>query len=207
MSDRVNRCNLAPPKDVVLNAKAVMGAIDLDPYSTADINRLVLAARYYDRDQQELADILRKDWQASGEKRVLVAPPVGAAATRLLINKTLREYRRGGINQAILWLSHNESIIKAPWLWDFPVCIPFRRLRPVWWDDEVETFRGVSPSDWSAIVYLPPPENPAEFQTKLSRFCNVFSAMGRVVFNQFSGEGDWEESYKAIMKKPYNYRD
>ncbi len=207
MAGRSSGCDLAPPEDVVLGARAVMGAVDLDPYSTKDINRLVMAAKYYNRDKELLEDIVRKDWDARGEKRVLVAPPAGAGATRRLINKTLVEYRKGRINEAILWLAHNETIIKAPWLWDFPICIPFRRLRPVWWDDEVEMFRGVSPSDWSAIIYLPPPEDPMLFQTKLSRFHTVFTRLGRIVFNQFSGEGDWEDSYKVMFKRSYNYRE
>jgi hypothetical protein len=185
MAGRSSGCDLAPPEDVVLGARAVMGSVDLDPYSTKDINRLVMAAKYYNRDKELLEDIVRKDWDARGEKRVLVAPPAGAGATRRLINKTLVEYRKGRINEAILWLAHNETIIKAPWLWDFPICIPFRRL----------------------IIYLPPPEDPMLFQTKLSRFHTVFTRLGRIVFNQFSGEGDWEDSYKVMFKRSYNYRE
>ena len=31
--------------------------------------------------------------------------------------------------------------------------------------------------------------------------------MGRVVFNSFSGEDDWQASYKRTLKKPYDYRE
>jgi|TARA_R100001163_G_C5064026_1_gene201482 hypothetical protein len=203
---RVNKCDLAPPAEVIQGARSVLGTIDLDPYSTPDINRAVIASRFYDRDLETLDSIVHKDWECSGEGRVFVGAPTGAALTRRLVNKTLTEYRTGRIDQAVLWLAHNEAIIRLPWLWDFPVCIPFRRLRPQWWDDELETFRGVSPSDWSAIVYLPPPANPSMFQSMLSRFHNVFGAMGRVVFNEYSGQGDWDEAYQALYKKPYDYR-
>ena len=208
MARTINKCDLAPPKEVVLGARSVLGAIDLDPYGTKDINRIVMAARYYDRDSEteDFDDVIRKDWKVPGEKRVFVAPPIGAGATRRLMNKTLREYRRGAVSQAVFWISHNESIIRCPWIWDHPICIPFRRLRPVWWCDELETFRTVDPSDWSAIAYLPPTESSDEYYAKLSRFHAVFSAMGRIVVNERSGEGDWEESYRAVTKKPYDYR-
>ncbi len=206
LPERPDTCDLAPPTEVVLGARSVLGAIDFDPYSTKDINRAVLAARIYDRDQMSLDDIIREDWDIPGERRVFVGAPTGAALTRRLINKTLREYRKGTIDHAILWLAHNEAIIRAPWLWDFPICIPFRRLRPCWWDDELERFRNVSPSDWSAVVYLPPPEPANRFQTMLSRFHTVFNPIGRIVFNEYSGENDWEKSYQIANKQPYNYR-
>ena len=202
---RVDKCDLAPPADVIQGARSVLGTIDLDPYSSKDINRSVIASKFFDRDKETLDQIIRKQWDVPGEGRVFVGAPTGAALTRRLINKTLTEYRQGRINQAVIWMAHNEAIIRAPWLWDFPICIPFRRLRPQWWDEELETFRGVSPSDWSAIVYLPPAD-PARFMTMLSRFHNVFSAIGRVVFNEYSGEGDWEETYRAAYGKNYDYR-
>lgn len=207
LPERPNKCDLAPPKDVVLGAKSVLGAIDFDPYSTKDINRLVNAARFIDRDEVSLEQIIYQDWESPGDKRVFVGAPTGAALTRRLINKTLKEYRAGRIEHAVLWLAHNEAIIRAPWLWDFPICIPFTRLRPTWWDDELEVFRPVAPSDWSAIVYLPPPHPSNRFQTMISKFHTAFSPLGRIVFNEYSSETDWEISYKNMKKHPYNYRE
>jgi hypothetical protein len=202
-----HRTRLAPPKDFVLAARSVMGAIDFDAFSNPDINRLVQASRFHHRDEDDFELMLAEPWDLPGEKRVLVAPPMSLVTSRRLINKTLREYRAGRVNQAVFWLSHNETVIRAPWLWDFPACIPFRRLRPCWWDDELEVFRNVALSDWSAVFYLPPPDPVAEFQTRVARFHSVFSSLGRVVFNELSGEGDWEKSYEALLKKPYNYRE
>ena len=202
---RVSKCDLAPPADVIQGARSVLGTIDLDPYSTKDINRSVLASRFYDKDKETLEEIVHKDWNTSGEGRVFVGSPAGAGLTRRLLNKALTEYRKGRVNHCVIWIAHNESIIRAPWLWDFPICIPFRRVRPQWWDEELETFRGVSPSDWSAIAYLPPTD-PSKFQTMVSRFHNVFGRLGRVVFNEYSGEADWTESYKALYGREYDYR-
>ena len=118
---RVERCDLAPPADVITGARSVLGTIDLDPYSNKDINRSVLAARYFDRDKETLDQIVHKDWDVPNEKRVFVGAPAGAALTRRLINKTLTEYRQGRISHAVIWMAHNEAIIRGPWLWDFPI--------------------------------------------------------------------------------------
>ncbi|MBG46164.1 MAG: hypothetical protein CMB76_06555 [Euryarchaeota archaeon] len=201
----VAKCDLAPPKDVTLGAKSVMGAIDFDPYSTNQINTLVEAARFYDRELYTLEDIVSKEWDAPLQKRAFIGAPAGAVLTRRLLNKTLKEYRKGNINQAILWLAHNEALIRSPWIWDFPVCIPFKRLRPCWYDDELDVYRTVAPADWSAIFFLPPPSPPALFHSAVSRFNNTFNPVGRIVFNEYSGDSDWEKSYKVANKKPYNY--
>lgn len=206
MALRFDKPDLAPPAEVVLQGRSVLGAVDLDPYSTPILNQLVLAARIYDRDLESLDSILARDWDPPGDRRVFVGPPVGAAATRRLLNKTLREYRAGRVREAILWIGHNESIIRCPWLFDFPICFPFRRIRPSFYDDELEEFRAVSPSDWSAIAYLPPSDSAMVFHSRLSRFHVAFAPIGRVVFNECSGEGEWEESYKTAMRKPYDYR-
>ena len=82
----VAKCDLAPPKDVTLGAKSVMGAIDFDPYSTNQINTLVEAARFYDRDLYTLEDIVSKEWDAPLQKRAFIGAPAGAVLTRRLLN-------------------------------------------------------------------------------------------------------------------------
>ena len=62
----------------------------------------------------------------------------------------------------------------------------------------------LSPSAWSAVVYIPPAD-PKGFHTKLSRFHNSFFNIGAVVFNELSGQGDWETGYRVGMKKKYDY--
>jgi len=201
-----HRVHLGPPPNLVEAAKAVMGAIDFDPFSTTDINRLVTAAHFIDREQHDLDTVVAQDWELPGEKRALIAPPHGAQWSRRLANKTLREYRKGSVEQAVIWVANNETLTKIPWAWDFPVCIPFARLRPCWYDDELETFRTICPSSWSAVVYLPPAD-PQRFHTQLSRFYNTFLTMGSVVFSEDSGHRDWEKAYELGMNKKYNYRD
>lgn len=196
----------APPKEIILMTKAVFGNVDLDPYSLPVNNRAMMARRIYDRSQLSIDDICAMDWEAPGEKKAFVSIAGPAVPSKRLLNKTLLEYQRGNISQALLWIANNESLTRCPWLWDHPVCIPFRRLKPLYWDSIREEFLSFAPADWSAVVYLPPHGTAVEYHTMLSRFHVSFSAFGRVIFNQFSGEGDWEAAYRAYMRKDYNYR-
>ena len=104
-----HRLHLAPPQKVVDGARAVMGSIDFDPYSTKDVNRLVNAARTINRDAYDLDTVTSMDWNLPGEKRAFIGAPHGAQWSRRLANKTLREYRKGNVEQAVLWISNNES--------------------------------------------------------------------------------------------------
>ena len=204
-----HRIELGPPQDLVAAAKAVMGAIDFDPFSTKDINRLVQAARFLDRDRDAepeiaLENVLAPDWELPGEKRAFIAPAHGAQWSRKLINKTLREYQRGRVDQAVIWVANNETLTKVPWVWNFPVCIPFKRLKATWYDDELEKFRNTVPASWSSVVYLPP-SDPQRFHSKVSLFHASFFTMGAIIFNEMSGHTDWEKAYELGMKKKYNY--
>ncbi len=203
--------SLIAPADVILGARAVMGSIDLDPYGTVDGNRLINSARYFNRDQEDLDDIVNRSWLFNPDQstRLFVAPFGGAQLTKRLLNKTLRSYRSGDVKEAIIWLPHNESLTRLPWLWNFPICIPFRRLRPCWWDEEKESFKSVSPALWSPVIYLPPTETPALYQDKLFRFHATFCPMGRVILDESSDlqqTDDWEKAYEVVTKRPYDYR-
>lgn len=202
---RFREHDLTAPADVITQARAVLGAIDLDPYTTPFNNRLTLAARIIDLRLNDPELIATQDWEAGEKKRVFLAVPNSATISRRMANKTLREYRAGRVREAVIWMGVNETMIRMPWIWDFPVCLPFRRLRPCYWDDELEQFRAVSPSNWSYVVYLPPSDSPHAFHTQLSRFHVAFSSLGRVVFDQHSGEGDWLKAYKILNKRPYDY--
>lgn len=198
------RQDIIPPRDVVAAAQALMGSIDLDPYSTAEVNRLVTAKRYLDRNTLSIPEITATPWDSHENCRVFFGVPSGATNTKDLLDKALREYKRGRVQQVVAWIGANEALIRAPWIWDFPVCLPFRRLRPCYWDDELAEFRPVAPSQWSAVLYMPPREPTDLYYKAMSRFHVVFSPMGRVVFNEYSGERDWEHSYmRAFPTAPY----
>lgn len=198
------RQELIPPAAAIEIARGAMGSIDLDAYSTALVNRTVQAARFLDR-SSGLEAILEQDWEPASPGRLFLGVHSGAARGRSLANKALREYRAGRVQQAVLWLGPNETLALCPWMWDFPICIPFRRLAPTFWDDELEESIRVAPSDWSALVYLPPAASGPTFSNALARFHAAASPWGRVVLDQWSGESRWEDSHQALLRKRYEY--
>jgi len=195
---------LIPPAPVIEIARSSMGAIDLDLYSTAQVNHVVQAARYLDRDDD--VDIcVGRHWSPGGGKRALLAVPNGLRRGRALANKLLAEYQGGHIAQAVLWIGANEILTSCPWIWDFPLCLPFKRLAPQFWDDELEQTVRILPADWSAVVYLPPAAPSGAFREGLARFHAAASPYGRVVLDEWSGESRWRESYLASLGKPYRF--
>lgn len=202
---RTHRRDLAPPAEVIEVARCTMGAIDLDPYSTAEVNHVVQAARYLERDS-DLGIATGRHWSPISQKRVLLAIPSGMTASRALANKLLQEYRGGHIQQAVLWLGCNEALAACPWVWDFPICIPWTRLAPTFWDDELEKSIRVAPADWSPIVYLPQASPSTAFTAGLARFHAAAAPYGRIVLDQWSGESGWQDCYRARMGRDYGQR-
>lgn len=205
MTAAPGRPDLAPPDAVIEIARCTMGAIDLDPYSTPLVNHVVQAARYLDRDP-DLAIAAGRHWSPAGEKRVLLAIPGGISASRCLANKLLQEYRGGHISQAVLWLGNSEALAACPWIWDFPICIPWTRLAPTFWCDELEQSCRVAPAGWSPVVYFPPAFPSAAFSSGLAAFHAAASPFGRVVMDQWSGESRWQDCYKAATGRAYGER-
>jgi len=198
------RRELAPPPAVIEVARCAMGGIDLDPFSTPEINHIVQAARFLDRDPS-LEVVTGRHWSPAGEQRLLLAVPSGLSLGRALANKLLQEYRAGHVKQAVLWLGSNEVLAACPWIWDFPICLPFRRLAPCYWDDELDKAIRVTPADWSPIVYLPLASPADQFHRSLARFHAAAAPLGRVVLDQWSGEVRWCDSYEAAFRRPYRY--
>lgn len=204
MADATSRRDLAPPAAVIEVARCTMGAIDLDPFSTPAVNHVVQAARFHDRDEAEIC--AQRHWSPAGEKRVLLGVPAGVRAGRILANKLLAEYQSGHVLQAVLWFGSSEVLASCPWIWDFPVCIPWTRLAPTFWDDELEKSIRVTPAGWSPIVYLPPAFPSTAFTGGLARFHAAAAPYGRVVLDQWSGDSRWKDCYQAAMGRPYGKR-
>lgn len=193
---------MIPPEAVVNVARCTMGGIDLDVHSTPEANRFVTAGRFLDAtDDLEMA--IGRHWSPAGNKRVLLAIPGGLRLTRALLGKLLKEYRSGAIREAVAWCGSNEALVACPWLWDFPICLPWRRLAPRFWDDELEQCTRVLPADWSPIIYLPPPDSSDAFRRGVARFHASASPYGRIVLDEWSGESRWQECYEAANSKPY----
>ena len=70
MPEGITRADLAPPQKIITAARAVLGAVDFDPYSTPKINEMVMAAKFNNRLTMTLDDV------CSGRSDVLLPPRV-----------------------------------------------------------------------------------------------------------------------------------
>lgn len=181
-----------------------MGGIDFDPWSTPRFNRHACARRYIDRSIFDPEEIIRAPWDVPIEGRVLLALAAGAQTTRQMLGRLLKEYRAGVVKQACVSVSHSEICRTVPWIWDFPICMPFRRLSYRYWDDELEQLRSSRTAHWSVVLYFPPVEIAEDYHSGISRFHLAFSPLGRIVFSEYCGDRRWREDYQRNMNREFN---
>ena len=194
----------APPEDFVTASRGTMGGIDLDPYSTKLNNTLIGARSIFDLEEHSLESILEREWGPVGKGRTMVFCPAGMDPNRLMLHKLLQEYRQGRVSQATILLTNPETASKVPWVWDFPICIPFRRPRIRWWDEELGRFGTYTPPNWGFIAFLPP-QGADAFMEGLNSFHAAFSAMGRIVLNELGGDTTWQTHYRQLYRKDYSF--
>jgi ParB family chromosome partitioning protein len=162
------------PRKFLGAARAVMGAIDLDPASSAAANETVRAERFY-----TVADNgLVQPWKG----RVWLNPPYGGDA-RLFIERLISEYEVGNVTEACALLNSHPTETK--WfqqLFDYTVCFIEGRI------DFGGPSRDVSTTSThgSAICYLGP---------EIERFVTVFDAFGAVVRKV---QSDWRTPRKFL---------
>jgi len=181
-----------------------MGGIDFDAWSTPRFNRHVCARRYNNRDELDDDEIISEPWLVPEQGRVVMAVAAGAQTTRKMLGRMLREYRTGNIQQGCAIVSYQEVCRTAPWIWDFPICIPFRRLSYRYWDEELEQLRSVRTAQWSVVVYFPPVELADEYHNGISRFHLAFSPIGRVVLSEYCGDRRWRADYRRCLGREFS---
>lgn len=153
------------PHRVLELARETLGGFDLDPASTATVNReRVRAGAFFTRED----DGLSREWFG----RVWLNPPYGRGEGNrsnqdIWTAKLVDEYRAGRVEAGIVLVN---AAIGTSWfarLWDFPICFPDRRLR-------FESPGGgkTAPPNGNALVYFGP--NP-------TRFAEVFAPIGAIV--------------------------
>lgn len=110
------------PSVYVEAARRVMGAIDLDPASCEEANKVVGAAVFYDEEM----DGLKQEWTG----RVFLNPPWSGAASRF-IRVLLAAYRKGRVVQAVVVLNatYTERKYMRELMESFPVCFTDHRVR------------------------------------------------------------------------------
>jgi hypothetical protein len=181
-----------------------MGGIDFDAWSTPRFNRHVCARRYNDRSELDPEEIIADPWIIPPDGRVILSLAEGAQTTRRVLGRLLKEYRKGHVQQACAIVSHQEICRTAPWIWDFPICIPFRRLGYRYWDEELEQLRTSSAAQWSVVIYFPPTEIADEYHNGITRFHLAFSPLGRVIFSEYCGDRRWRQDYRRDLGREFS---
>lgn len=105
-------------------AREVMGSIDLDPASCEMANLTVKASRYYTKEE----DGLNNPWVGN----CWVNPPYGREGGKSMIyafiEKLIREYSIGNVQQAIILTPADTDERWFQLLWDYPICFASHKL-------------------------------------------------------------------------------
>ena len=185
---------LYPTPQLIDRARAVMGSIDFDPTSDPVQQVLVNATSVPTIE----INPLQEHWHGN----VWVSPKGAVRDCRVWLNKTINEYRGGYINSFIYFCSASELLRASPVLWDYPVCIPFKRVKQL--RATPTGFESVSPSTWNLLVYGPPVDQALSDIDKITLFYNTFRDVGRVIYNEYAGEGwskdlEYYEDHKGVI--------
>jgi len=173
---------LYPTPQVIERARTVMGSIDFDP--TSDPVQQVLV------DATSVPSIEVNPLQEHWHGNVFVSPKGAVKNTRIWLNKTINEYRNGYIKSFVFFTSASEILRASPVLWDYPICIPFRRVRQ--FRATKSGFEAISPSTWNCIAYGPPLDVTLNNIDRIALFYNSFRDIGRVIYNEYAGD-NWSK--------------
>ena len=182
LADKLNakglKLPLYPTPQLIDRARSVMGSIDFDP--TSDPVQQVLV----DATSVPAIDVnpLTEHWHGN----VWVAPKGAVRDCRIWLNKPLSEYRNGYINSFVFFSSASELLRAAPVVWDYPLCIPFKRVKQL--RATPKGFEAVSPSTWNLVVYGPPIDQALTDVDKVSLFYSTFRDLGRVIYSEYAGD-------------------
>ena len=149
------------PREYIVAARSVLGAIDLDPASTAAANAVVQAKRFYSLED----DGLVQDWSGT----VWMNPPYKQPLVARFCEKLADAVQAGRVPAAIV-LANNCT--ETRWFGALTraasgLCFPVGRVR-FWKADQIVLD---TPLRGEAIVYLGP---------HVDRFCEVFAPIGVV---------------------------
>lgn len=144
------------PEEYIRRTVAVMGAIDLDPASTATANKVVGASKFYTAEQ----DGLTKKWKG----RVFMNPPYSSELIWKFIDKIIESDE---VTEAIVLVN---NATETKWFQAIAekakaICFPSGRVK--FWNPEKESF----PLQGQAVLYIG--KHP-------DKFTKFFSDMGTV---------------------------
>jgi len=168
---------LYPTPQIIERARKVMGDISYDP--TSDPIQQVLV------DATSVPSIEVNPLQETWHGNVWVSPKGAVRNNRIWLSKTVNEYRQGHISSFVFFSSASELLRASPVIWDYQVCIPYKRVKQL--RATPTGFESVCPSTWNFIVYGPPVEGVISDVDKYSLFESTFRDIGRVILNEHAG--------------------
>ena len=169
---------LYPTPALIERARQVMGSIDFDPTSDPVQQVLVNATSVPSLE----VNPLQEHWHGN----VWVSPKGAVRNSRIWLNKTINEYRNGHINSFIFFTSASEVLRSSPVIWDYPCCIPFKRVKQL--RATPSGFEHICPSTWNVIIYGPPLDATLTSVDKVTQFYSVFRDIGRIIYNEYAGD-------------------
>lgn len=176
------------PEEVILAARQCLGGFDLAPHASELANSALLARRCIAPQDNALL----QNWAG----RVLLTPPARQPGHSMYLQKLLTSYAADQVSSAVVISNSPEILRLMPELLDFPLCIPFRRLRYRWPAANGE-LRTSSPSSWNVILFLPRKDSLAVLDEDVRRFREAFRLVGRCLFDRESGD-DWREAFEMM---------
>ena len=178
---------LYPTPQLIDRARRAMGQIDFDPSSDPVQQTLVQATSVPKVGENPLT----MSWHGN----VFIAPKGAVKLSRIWLIKTLKEYRRGNIKNFVFFTSATELLRAQPEVWDYPLCIPYRRIRQL--QATPDGWRQVSPSTWNFILFGPESDVGLQQVDRIGRFRDCFRDLGRIVLNDYSGD-NWQKDLEYL---------
>ena len=194
LADKLKAANLKlplyPTPQIIERARTVMGSIDFDP--TSDPVQQVLV------DATSVPSLEVNPLQIHWQGNVFVSPKGALRNNRMWFNKTIDEYRNGHIKSFVFFTSASELLRGSPVMHDYPMCIPFKRVKQL--RATSSGFEPIAPSTWNVIIYGPPVDAVISDIDKVSLFHNTFRDIGRVIYNEYAGDG-WKKDFEYYEEK------
>jgi hypothetical protein len=171
---------------------ALLGDIDLDPCSTELANKQFLRAKRIFTYQDDGLNI-EEPWVG---KTYLFPPTYGRcsfskqrgtwrwslkAGAKAVIpavawfRRLEKEWKLRNIPEALFFTTSHEVLRTCPSLWDYPVCIPYKRGRLV----HGKRINYANAFTWGLFVYLPKSEYGF---SQADSFIDIFSNIGKVIY-------------------------
>jgi len=156
------------PKIYTKMASEVMGAIDLDPFSSGSANKRVKAKRYFDIQ----SDAFKQFW-FQDQGRVFMNPPYGRQILDKAVNTFLSNWNNESITQAIVLVNNAtetnwfQSLMES----SSAMCFPRKRIA-----FETDDGKHVSGNTRGQVFFY--------YGHRQDKFSNIFNSIGAVVLTE-----------------------